>query len=239
MKRLPISIIIPTLNEARYLPKLLLSIERQTAQPQEIIISDAFSIDKTREVAEAFGAKVVDGGLPAKARNEAAKKAKGEILLFLDADVVLPPGFLEKTYFEMKERHLDVASCYVQPVSKLRIDKVMHEIVNYYLKLTTKFNPHIPGFCIFVKTKVHHKIKGFDESLYLAEDHDYVQRAQRRGKFAYLTCYKIPVSIRRLAEEGRIKIALKYIAIELHLLFIGKIKTDTLFKYEFGKHFKM
>lgn len=230
---LPVSIIIPTFNEECFLPKLLASLKKQSVLPKEIIVTDAFSVDNTREIAKSFGCKVVDGGLPAKARNNGAKCATEQLLLFLDSDVVLPPYFLEKTIKEMSDRKLDITSCFISPRSNLRIDKFLHHFANQYLKLTQKFYPHIPGFCIFVKKDIHRRINGFDESLVLAEDHDYVSRAKGIGRFSYLKSYKIPVSVRRLSRDGRLKISLKYIAVELHLLFIGKIRKD-IFKYRFG-----
>lgn len=235
--QLSVSIIIPTFNEERYLPRLLRSIREQSVQPKEIIVVDAYSVDNTRKIAEELGCRVIDGGVPAKARNLGAKIATQPILLFLDADVILPKAFLEKTVREMLARDLDIASCYVKPISTLKIDEWLHTITNYYLKLTSDFYPHLPGFCIFVKKSLHDKIKGFDESLILAEDHDYLQRAKKVGKFAYLHSYKIPVSVRRLAEEGRVKVALKYVAVELHLLFLGKIRKSFI-NYKFGEHFK-
>lgn len=138
---------------------------------------------------------------------------------------------------EMLERNLDIASCFISPITTEKIDYMIHGVVNYYFKLTKKFHPHIPGFCIFVKKTLHDKIKGFDETVILAEDHDYVRRAKKKGKFSYLNSYKIPVSVRRLSEEGRVTIALKYLAIELHLIFLGQIKKD-IFHYKFGQHFK-
>lgn len=228
---LPISIIIPTFNEGKYLPRLLRSIQKQSIQPKEIIVADAFSTDATRYLAKKFGCKIIDGGLPAKARNTGAKAATQELLLFLDADVVLPKNFLEKTLTEMSNRNLDIASCFVKPISSYTIDAVLHELSNYYLQLTKQFHPHIPGCCIFVKKSLHMQIKGFDESLELAEDHDYLKRAKLGHKFGYLTSYKIPISVRRLTKEGRIKIVLKYIAIELHLVFLGKIDRNT-FSYQ-------
>ncbi len=234
---LPISIIVPTFNEEKYLPKLLASIQKQTALPAEVIVADAFSTDNTPRIAKQFGAKLIVGGLPSVARNNGAKAAKQNLLLFLDADVVLPAAFLAKTFAEMQERDLAIASCFISPRSRNRIDGLLHQFANQYMKLTQKFYPHIPGFCIFIKKATHKAISGFDESLLLAEDHDYVRRARKFGKFGYLKSYKIPVSVRRLSEEGRIKLSLKYIAIELHLIFIGKIRTD-IFNYKFGNHFK-
>lgn len=234
--KLPLTIIVPTLNEERYLPKLLSSIQNQTVLPKEIIVADAFSADHTRSIARSFNCRLVDGGLPARARNNGAKLATQPILLFLDADVILPPSFLEKTIGEMIRRQLDIASCFVTPRSPLTIDRLLHQFANHYLKLTQKFYPRINGFCIFVKKDTHEELLGFDESLFLAEDHDYVRRAKKVGQFAYLKSYKIPVSVRRLSEDGRLKIVLKYIAIELHQIFLGKVRTN-IFNYRFG-HYK-
>lgn len=232
---LPISIIIPTFNEEKYLPKLLRSVENQSVRPKEIIVADAFSIDNTRKIARDFGCKVVDGGLPAKARNNGGRVATCDLLLFLDADVILPKKFLEKTVEEMKAKKLSIASCFIKPLSSDMMDSVLHGFVNYYMRFTKEFHPHIPGFCIFVNKTLHEKINGFDESLYMAEDHDYVKRAERFGNFSYLNSYKIPISVRRLNKEGRLKLAVKYTAIELHLLLLGKVKRK-IFPYEFGNH---
>lgn len=234
---IPISIIIPTFNEAKYLPNLLKSLKNQTQPPAEIIVADAFSIDETAKIAKQYGSILINGGLPAIAKNKGAKIAAFPILLFLDADAVLPPSFLGQTFIEMQKRNLDITSCFIAPRSSLKMDKFLHHFANYYMKITQKFHPHIPGCCIFVKKNLHQAINGFDESLFMAEDHDYLKRAKKMGKFGYLKSYKIPVSVRRLSEEGRIKIALKYIAVELHLLFIGKIRKN-IFDYKFGHHFK-
>ena len=233
--RAPVSIVIITLNEEKYLPKLLTSLKNQSLPPAEIIVADAFSADRTRAIAAEFGAKVVDGGLPSKGRNMGAAAAGQELLLFLDADVVLPPKFLEETLAEIRQRNLDIASCYTQPITQVKLDKFLHDLVNYYLRYTAPINTRMPGYCIFVKKWIHQAISGFDETMILCEDHDYLSRAKKFGKFAFLRSYKVPVSVRRLRKEGLPKLALKYLATELHLIFLGKI-TKPFFAYEFGKH---
>lgn len=230
-----VSVIIPTFNEKEYLPKLLTALDAQTVHPLEIIVADNFSTDKTREIARKYGCIVVDGGLPPVARNKGGAVAKGEILLFLDSDVVPPPQFLEKATAEMEEKKFDVATCFMDPITTNKIDRMMHTFSNYYMRLMQPIYPHACGFCIFATKTMHEKIGGFDETLALAEDHDYAQRASKVGKFGYLTSCKIPVSIRRLSEEGRWKLALKYMAVEFHMLFLGKIKKG-MFDYDFGKH---
>ena len=79
-----LSIIIITKNEEKCLPRLLESIKRQNFRDYEIIVSDAQSTDRTREIALAYGCKIVEGGLPSVGRNNGARVAKGEILLFLE-----------------------------------------------------------------------------------------------------------------------------------------------------------
>ncbi len=93
-----LSIIIPTYNEEEYLPYLLRSIEAQSYTDFEVIVADNGSTDTTAKLATDSGARVVSGGNPAEGRNSGAAAAKGENLLFLDADVILPdPWFLQMT----------------------------------------------------------------------------------------------------------------------------------------------
>ena len=235
MNKNGISIVIPTYNEEKYITKLLHSITLQTYKPVEVIVADAFSTDTTRKIARGFGCRVIDGGSPAKARNNGAKKATQNLILFLDADVVLPPTFLEMTVAEMKEKKLKIASCLLQPLSSSGRDFIMHEMVNYYLRATKHYHPHVPGCCIFVERNIHSKTQGFDESLFMAEDHAYVKRAKKYGKFSYLKSHKISVSTRRLHKEGRMRLAMKYIAVELHLILFGQIRRK-IFAYEYGRH---
>jgi len=229
-----ISIVIPTKNEELHLPKLLASIRLQTVQPHEIIVADAKSTDRTREIAESYGAIVVDGGMPSVGRNIGARCATGEMILFLDADVELrDPTFLEKSIAEFKERGLGLATCDVFPLSDAYIDHFMHKAYNKYARAWGSLFPHAPGFCMLVKRDSHNKLGGFDESVVFCEDHDYARRFKKVGRFGFLRSTKIPVSIRRLDRDGRMNIAIKYLLAELHIAFVGPIRSNK-FNYTFG-----
>jgi glycosyltransferase involved in cell wall biosynthesis len=232
---LPISVIIPTLNEQRSLPGLLKSLEHQTMPPTEIIVADAFSKDTTRKIATEYGCIIIDGGLPGKGRNNGAKRATQPILLFLDADVLLGPKFLEKTYMEMRKRRLGTASCLVTPRSKDKKDKVITTLWNSWFVFLENIDPHACGFCIFAQKDIHTKLHGFDESIVVGEDVDYVKRSTKYGKFAFLDSQKIQISLRRFIEEGRMKMVMKHIGITLHNMFLGQIRKD-VFDYKFGHH---
>jgi len=230
-----LSIIIPTKNEEKNLPKLLDSIKSQTFSDYEVIIADAASEDRTREIATEFGAKVTEGGLPGPGRNNGAKAAEGSILLFVDADVVLAePDFLQANLDEMKDRGVNVATTLVKPISDSYLDKAMHEVYNAFAVGIERVKPHAPGFCIFVKKHVHDDIGGFDEEVVFAEDHEYVQRAVKEGyRFRVLRSVPISVSVRRLEKDGRLGIAFKYAMAELHMMTKGPFK-EMPYEYEMG-----
>lgn len=229
-----LTIVIPTKNEEVYLPRLLESIKKQTLQPSETIVADAQSTDRTRDIARSMGATIVDGGMISFGRNAGAYKAQTEFILFLDADVELrDPEFLEKAVGEMLERKLDLATCDVFPLSDQYIDHFMHKAYNKYARAWGSLYPHAPGFCMLTRRELHEKIGGFDETATFCEDHDYARRATEHGRFGFLKSTKIPVSIRRLDRDGRMKIAIKYMLAELHLAFLGPIRHNK-FHYTFG-----
>ena len=234
-----LTIVIPTKNEEAYLPRLLESIAKQTMRPAEIIVADAQSMDRTREIAESYGAKVVEGGLISFGRNAGAREVQTDFILFLDADVELrDPEFLEKAVGEMLERKLDLATCFVFPLSDQFIDHFLHKAYNTYARAWGSLYPHAPGFCMLARRDLHEKIGGFDENVTFCEDHDYARRAVEFARFGFLKSTRIPVSIRRLDRDGRMKIAIKYMLAELHLALLGPIRHNK-FNYTFGHEVKV
>ena len=119
-----LSIIIPTYNEEEYLPNLLESIEKQSFTDYEIIIADANSTDRTREIAEEHGCTIVEGGLPGVGRNNGAKVAKGEYLLFLDSDLELTDDYLRNVLYEFRMEKLGIAITQMHPLSSKIEDKL-------------------------------------------------------------------------------------------------------------------
>lgn len=229
-----LSIIIPAFNEERYLPRLLASIARQDGLEMEVVVADAQSTDRTSDISRAAGASVCLGGLPGAGRNRGAVTARGDQLLFLDADVVLSDQYFLKTAVdEFNARGLDIATCEIDPLSDLRVDRFMYWVYNRYARATARFAPHAPGFFILVKRSLHEAIGGFDENIRYAEDEDYARRAATAGRFGILDGVKIPVSVRRFERDGRFNIAAKNVLAELHLRTVGPIRSDIM-KYRFG-----
>ena len=230
-----LSVIIPTLNEASYLPQLLRALRNQTRLPDEIIVADAGSADGTVALARAGGVLVVPGGRPSAGRNAGAKAASGDIFLFLDADVLPAPDFIQRALDKFRAAGGGIASCFIDTPNPKLSDRLVIELSNFCMWAVRRISPHAPGFCIFVDRQIYHRIGGFDESLILSEDHDFVRRASRHCVFHILTPLRIPVSFRRIEKEGLGMLLLKYLWCELHIL-INKPIRSLPFAYEFGAH---
>ena len=228
-----VSIIIPALNEEKMLPVLLDSIKSQDFTGYEIIVADAGSKDKTREIAAKYGCLIVDGGLPAVGRNAGAAVAQGDILFFLDADVVIPQGFIRNVYDEMQDRYFDLATCEIRPLSEYRLDRVIHRMINLAIVLNLRTDPKAFGFCIFVTKRLFQRVRGFDETIYVAEDNDFVKRASAFRALRFLNSAHIMASIRRFEKEGRFAYMNKGIKLNLYRAFRGEIRSDEVVKYEF------
>ena len=235
-----LSIIIPTYNEEEYLPILLDSIKSQSFDDYEIIVADANSTDKTREVAESYGCTVVDGGLPAVGRNNGAKIAKGEYLLFLDSDLELTEDYLRNALYEFRMERLGIAITQMTPMSNKIEDKIFHDFANYFMISVEKIKPHGAGcYGIIARKELHDRCNGFDEDLTFGEDTDYIERLAKIEPFKVLRNAKIGVSTRRLEEEG-IETLIKQYGRSTVNDFLGKRTTAEELDYNFNhRHEKL
>lgn len=206
-----LSIIIPTYNEEEYLPVLLESIKQQDFSDYEIIVADADSKDNTVKIAEEYGCIVVEGGMPAVGRNNGAKVAKGDYLLFLDSDLKLTEDYLAKVIYEFKMERLSIAITQMKPLSKKTEDKLLHDLANLFMISVEKIKPHGAGcYGIIAKRELHERCGGFNEELTFGEDTEYIERLAKKERFKVLRNAKIGVSTRRLEEEGLATLAKQY-----------------------------
>ncbi len=235
-----LSIVIPTLNEEKYLPQLLKSIREQSFSDYEIIVSDGKSLDQTVEIAKSYDCKIIvsDGVRrhPSIQRNDGANVARGNIILFLDADTSLPDnGFLQKTVEDFYKRKLGVAGFFMDFKSNNFFYKFYHGLYNGLAFLAQRIKPLAVGAGIVIKRDLHNKIGGFDETIFIGEDQVYCENAARLEKFRLIKKTKIFFSIRRFEEEGRWKLFFKLFFSTLYVLIFGPIRKKII-KYNFGDH---
>lgn len=222
------SVIIPSKNEEKHIGPLLEDILAQTLQPVEVILADNRSTDRTRDIAREYGIKIIDGGLPGPARNRGAEIAKGDVLIFLDADDrIFNHHFFERIMACFDRGETDMLTCAVQMYDATLIQKAIFSAYNFFVALKSIVLPHAAGVFMAVKASWHRKIDGFDEEVLYAEDNDYTTRLHRAGgRFRYLPFLRIHSSPRRFYTEGTLRYVVKSILAELHMRFRGPIKHD-------------
>ncbi|MGE5425515.1 MAG: glycosyltransferase [Bacillota bacterium] len=233
-----VSIIIPTLNEEHYLPRLLDSIEKQDFKDYEIIVSDAGSQDRTREIAASRGVKLAaDSKIkhPSAQRNAGAAVAKGDILLFLDADSEIGQGFLVDLVSQFGKKQLTGAGCYIR-FNPNNIRYSIYAIISNVICGLKQYGRHpaAVGAGLAALRSAHEKIGGFDLNIKLAEDYDYCERLAGVGRFRMLESVRLLYSSRRMEKEGFWKTGWTWLRMGLYTLTNRKIKKDII-KYDFGK----
>lgn len=207
--------IIPTYCEEQHIERCLKSIQGQAFEKGgiETIVVDSDSPDKTRAIAREYADKVVNlkkRGV-GKARNVGAQMAKGELLLFLDADTVLDSAFLD----EIHEMLVDPKTVYViGTMAGLErfgtiedVFKFLHYgLVNLISVLTARLGfPFFPTVCCACRKTVFHKVGGFDEGLAIAEDLTFSLKMGKVGKCLVSKKAKAYTSLRRVQKNGVIR----------------------------------
>jgi len=244
------SVIIPTLNEEKFLPRLLSNLSAQIDKDFEVLVVDAESSDNTIHLAQKFDSQLpsfqtINFQVPevshpvtnvSSQRNLGAQKSSAEYLVFLDADVQIPSNFLSQIHhFLLENPNVKFASTWIIPDSNNQADKAMATVVNFVLELSRTIDkPMIPGFNIIIKKDTFQKIGGFNEKVKLAEDHDLAQRLHKKNiSPTFLKSPKLTASFRRLRREGTLTIMRKYAQATSKILLEGPITKD-LFEYHMG-----
>lgn len=220
------SIIIPTLNEEKYLPLLLSDLTTQTFVDFEVIIVDGNSKDKTAVVAKSFESKLKIIFINSKKqnvsfqRNTGAKVAKSNWLIFMDADNRLPSYFMEGVKYRINLENPDIFTCRVNVRNQEGFEKIVLEIVNLGAELMriSKY-PGALGAMIGI-TKVGLILTGgFNEKTEFAEDWEFVKNAFSKGlRFSLFRDPTYTYSLRRFKKYGKLKTIQKYAQIYIKLI---------------------
>jgi glycosyltransferase involved in cell wall biosynthesis len=201
-----LSIIIPTLNEEKYVGKLLDCLVKQTYKNFEVIVVDGHSDDKTKKVVNNFNKRLNLKLIDSKKRNIsyqrniATKKAEYENLLFIDADVIFERNLLAKMMVDIEKNNLAIAGIKTNLKKGNLWEKMFFYSINFVFKNISYLKPYSLGAFIYCKKEIHKKINGFPELF--AENFAYITKAKKFGKFGYLSKYAIYTSPRRFKKYG-------------------------------------
>ncbi|MBI4262149.1 glycosyltransferase family 2 protein [Candidatus Uhrbacteria bacterium] len=176
-----ISIVIPTYNHREALPRCLASIAAQTFQDFEVIIVDDGSTDGTAEAVRNFQFPIPNSqflrfeknrGAPA-ARNTGLRAAKGEYILFCDADVVMRPDMLKRMMQALRE-HPDASYAYCSFKFGWKTFTLFPFDANRLRRM-----PYIHSTSLIRRT--HIPKNGWDESLIKLQDWDFFLTVLEEG----------------------------------------------------------
>lgn len=209
-----ISVVIPAKDEERCLPATLEALRRQTWRDFETLVVANGCRDGTAEVAAAF-ARVIrlpEAGA-SRAVNVGATAARGELLVLLDADVLLSPRALEAAARRFGERHA-VGTFAARPsAGKLRFHALF--ALRNLLHRSGLYRSTMGA--VVCRRRTFLQAGGFDGSRQPRQNRDLVRRLLRHGRFCYLPP-PVTVSTRRYEQWGLWRMARFWVPVFLRSL---------------------
>jgi glycosyltransferase involved in cell wall biosynthesis len=175
-----ISFCIPARNEEKNLPQTIKAIQKACAKAKtefEIIVCNNNSTDETEKVATKLGAKVVPLSEPniSKSRNTAARAAKGDTLIFVDADTVLKDTVVAETLTALEGKRHKV-------VTQIARHKHYPSIASYgiwFYNIFTILTGMGSGHYIGIRKTDFKKLGMFNEEVFAYEDMLFYKKARK------------------------------------------------------------
>jgi len=208
-----VSVIIPTYCEEETIEGCLKSVVNQRFSQGRIesIVVDSHSPDRTQAVAQKTADKVLD--LQARgvgrARNAGAKIARGEFLLFLDADTYLETNFVSEMYRAFNDRRVVCVSGILKNLERLEpLDRLFalshYGFTNKLAQISAHLGfPLFPSVCVGARKAVFEKVGGFREDIACAEDITFSRMMGKVGKCAVNSKATAYTSVRRISKLGK------------------------------------
>jgi glycosyltransferase involved in cell wall biosynthesis len=217
-----VSVIIPALNEEKLLPSTLQSVKAQTYKDFELIVKDGLSVDRTVDIAKRYGARVISlrDSSAGEARNQGARHAVGDVLVFLDADTLMAPDTLGKLVKDMRE----YAAVLVFPRYQTR-EQIMQfngrpsysarVFVTWWFTFEDLFRKYADqyagGMCMACDAAAFRRIGGFNGKLKVCEDIEISYRFRKAGRVVCDHEIVVYPSARRYFKGGVLRSLLTYL----------------------------
>jgi glycosyltransferase involved in cell wall biosynthesis len=180
-----ISFIVPAHNEEALLPGTLRRLRASAAvlkQPYEILVVEDSSTDGTRAVAERLADRVVCVNLRhiAAVRNAGARVARGDVLVFVDADTLVPPRVLAAVERMLREGAVGGGAWVEMDPLTPRWGRWLTRLfcLNY-----SGLHGYAAGCFLYARRAHFDSVGGFDETYYASEEVHLSRALQRRGRF--------------------------------------------------------
>jgi glycosyltransferase involved in cell wall biosynthesis len=182
-----ISFIIPAHNEEALIGNTLAAIRQSASalgEPHEIIVANDASTDSTGAIALEHGARVVavDRRQIAAARNAGARVATGDVLIFVDADTIVPPRVLRAALRLLRSGAVGGGCC-------IHLDGRLPPygiLMNRFFQMAPAVLQLAGGCFLYCTRQAYLMAGGFNEAMFAAEEVDFSQRLKRQGRFVVL-----------------------------------------------------
>jgi len=187
-----ISVVVATCNRADLLEKLLMSLQKQyfPGQNFEVVVAGDGCTDTTAELMARMAGQMpnlrwldLPKGNPGKARNAAAKAAKGRIIAFTDDDCIALPEWLQVIYQRFAREKKEVVYLQGKTVTdRAKVTPFTHQIENL------KGHAAVPTCNSAIKKSAFEAVNGFDEHFPFAhnEDADLAWRVAEVGAIVFV-----------------------------------------------------
>lgn len=195
--RVAVSVVVPAFNEERLLAGSLAAIRAAMAvfEDAELIVCDNNSIDRTAEIARAAGATVVFEPVNqiSRARNAGAARARGEWLLFVDADSYPSIELMRDALAVMRGgRHIGGGA-----TVRLETDDRLVRLAIVGWNAMSRATRWAAGAFLFCQAAAFRRLGGFSTELYAGEEIDLSRRLKRLGRFVILHRHPLCTSDRK------------------------------------------
>jgi len=227
--KMKLSFIVPALNEEKFIERVIRQFDVLNGQFEfEVIIADGGSTDRTREIAQAFEAKVVIEDQVqniAAGRNAGAKAASGDLLIFCDADTLIENvnlfAYRVVALFKDKNVIAAIPQLKIFPEERIWKDKLYHTFFNSFLRFSFFIkSPFSFGQCQVVRASAFDQVGGYDEDRTHAEDSFLIKKLNKIGTLKFLSDCTILESPRRYRKIGYLNsIRIGIVSAAMQILF--------------------
>ena len=233
-----ISVVIPALQEEKILSATLgqFTPALRRIYNIEIIVSDGGSTDRTVSLASEYADSVVEHDSTIRqsislGRNKGAQAASGEILIFLNADVIIeePEKFFSTILRVMENSSVAGATCNVNiyPEEERFFDWLFHNIYNGYFWLLNMVGVGMGrGECHVVRREIFRGMGGYNKDITAGEDFEFFLRLHKKGKIIFMRTLTVFESPRRFRKFGYIWVSILWLLNAIGVLLFRRSVVD-------------